>query len=242
MKTPVTCSGCHRQYEVDDRFAGKTIKCAYCEKPMSIPVVEPNAPVAAAAVDEYELGETHQNAPSTFRAARAKSGEDRADAQRRGRVKKKTVRRSPKSDRRRESAESAVSLPAILIGLAAIAVLVALVGFIVPGARKSAGVTLALPGLLLCLYGYASGAYIAFTEDDLYGWLYLLFPFYAAYYIVSRWDEMRSRLIMVGVGLTLLAIGGRFLEADRAREKSATEEAAADKGKAFRGGLADASG
>ena len=26
MKIPVTCPGCHRQYEVDDRFAGKTIE------------------------------------------------------------------------------------------------------------------------------------------------------------------------------------------------------------------------
>ena len=73
-----------------------------------------------------------------------------------------------------------------------------------PGTRKTVGVAIALPGLLLCLYGYASGVYIAFTEDDLYGWLYLLIPFYAAYYCVSRWDEMRSRLIMIVVGLILL--------------------------------------
>ena len=120
--------------------------------------------------------------------------------------------------------------PAIIISLIAVAVMLALVAVFVPGARKPVGVALALPGLLLCLYGYASGIYIAFTEDDLYGWLCLLFPFYAAYYIVSRWDEMRSRLIMVGVGLTLLAVGGRFLEADLARAKSMTPEAAAEGG------------
>ena len=229
MKTPVTCPGCQRHYEVDDRFAGKTVKCAYCEKGMFIPAAEPDAAVAEPAFGEYELSESHQSAPSTFRAARARSDEDRANGQRRGRVKKKTGRRPARRDSGRETAESAVSLTSILVGLAAIAVVVALVGYIVPGARKSAGVTLALPGLVLCLYGYASGAYIAFTEDDLYGWLYLLFPFYAAYYIVSRWDEMRSRLIMVGVGLALLTIGGQFLEADRAREKAATAEASADK-------------
>jgi hypothetical protein len=228
MKTPVTCSGCHRQYEVDERFAGKTIKCAYCEKGMFVPVFEPDAPAPAPIVDEYEVGETEASAPSTFRFSRARSGEGRVKVQKRGRLKKKTASRSMRRDGGRETAESAVSLPAILVGLAAIAVVVALVAYVVPGARKSAGVTLALPGLLLCLYGYASGAYIAFTEDDLYGWLYLLFPFYAAYYVVSRWDEMRSRLIMVGVGLALLAIGGRFLEADRAREKAATAEASAE--------------
>jgi hypothetical protein len=88
-------------------------------------------------------------------------------------------------------------------------------------------VSLALPGLALCLYGYVTAVYIAFTEDDLYGWLFLLIPFYAAYYVVSRWDEMRSRLIMFGVGMTLLTIGGQFLEMDRVREKSETPEAAA---------------
>ena len=85
---------------------------------------------------------------------------------------------------------------------------------------------LQLPGLLICLYGYATAIYIAFTEDDLHGWLCLLFPFYAAYYIVSRWDEMRSRVAMVVAGLTLLAVGGRFLESDRARAEGRTPEAA----------------
>ena len=82
----------------------------------------------------------------------------------------------------------------------------------VPGTRKLVGVAFALPGLLLFCYGYASGVYIVFTEDDLYGWLFLIFPPYAAYYVVSRWDDMRSRLIMVVAGLGLLTIGGRMLE------------------------------
>ena len=102
-----------------------------------------------------------------------------------------------------------------------------MLGYFVPGVRKWAGVSLALPGLLLFLYGYATAVYIAFTEDDFYGWLFLLLPFFAAYYVVSRWDEMRSRLIMVGIGLVLLAVGGKFLEADRAREQAAMPEAAA---------------
>jgi hypothetical protein len=79
--------------------------------------------------------------------------------------------------------------------------------------------------VLLCLYGYASGAYIAFTEDDLHGWLYLLFPFYAAYYLVSRWDEMSSRLVMVVLGLVLAGVGGRMLEGDVARAIAAKSEA-----------------
>ena len=105
--------------------------------------------------------------------------------------------------------------------------MVSLLAVFIPGIRVPLGVALALPGVLLCLYGYASGAYIAFTEDDFHGWLYLLVPFYAAYYLVSRWDDMLSRLIMVVVGLTLLGIGGRMLEAEVARAEAAKSEAAA---------------
>ena len=80
-----------------------------------------------------------------------------------------------------------------------------------------------LTGLIVFLYGYGSGAYIAFTEDGLYGWLYLIFPPYAAYYFVSRWDDMSSRLVMLIVGLAMLTGGGRLLEgirpADAGRRK-----------------------
>ena len=84
------------------------------------------------------------------------------------------------------------------------------------------GRVIALAGLILFVYGYGSGAYIAFTEDDLYGWLYLLFPPYAAYYFVSRWDEMSSRLVMLIVGLALLAGGGRLLEMERPSTRPTT--------------------
>ena len=63
-------------------------------------------------------------------------------------------------------------------------------------------------GLIIFLYGYGSGAYIAFTEDDLYGWLYLIFPPFAAYYFVSRWDEMSGRLAMLIVGLAFSPAAG----------------------------------
>ena len=85
----------------------------------------------------------------------------------------------------------------------------------------------ALTGLILFIYGYGSGAYVAFTEDDLYGWLYLMFPPYAAYYFVSRWDEMMSRFVMLIVGLALLAGGGRLLESARWAEASDKEAVAA---------------
>jgi hypothetical protein len=99
--------------------------------------------------------------------------------------------------------------------LACVAVVLAIIAIVVPGARLNVGRVIALAGLILFFYGYGSGAYIAFTEDDLYGWLYLLLPPYAAYYFASRWDEMSSRLVMLILGLALLAGGGRLLELER---------------------------
>ena len=228
MKIPVACPGCHRHYEVDDRFAGKSLKCAHCEKSMLIPAANPPAQAAPSPpLSEYELGDAHQTAPSTFRRAPARNEDDQTQSRERARPGKKTRKTANRKKRGREPAVNTDTLSTILIGLAAIAVVLALLGYFVPSVRKWAGVSLALPGLLLCLYGYATAVYIAFTEDDFYGWLFLIFPFYAAYYVVSRWDEMRSRLIMVGIGLVLLTVGANFLEADRAREQSATPEAAA---------------
>jgi hypothetical protein len=182
---------------------------------MAIPVVESAAPRPAPAHGEYQLGEPHEPSPLAFRAAPARTSGNSDWAADRERGKKKAFGRTK---RRREREEPAVSRSVILISLAALALMLTLLALFVPGTRKTVGVAVALPGLLLCVYGFVSGAYIAFTEDDLYGWLYVLFPFYAAYYFVSRWDEMRSRLVMVVVGLTLLAIGGRMLESDHVLE------------------------
>jgi hypothetical protein len=213
MTTSVACAGCHRRYQVDDRFAGKTIKCAVCGQPMAIPVVETSPAPPQAFHGEYALGDDHEKEPSILRAAPERRKGDRADGG--GREK---ARKQPKRSKRRtavgELTKGLLPLPIISVCLAAVVVVLALVAEFVPSTRWAVGVALTVPGLLLCLYGYASGVYIAFTEDDFHGWLCLLFPFYAAYYLVSRWDDMSSRLIMVVVGLVLLGIGGRLLEAE----------------------------
>ena len=211
MMIPVTCSGCSGQYEVDERYAGRTVNCGYCNQPMKIPNAERELPASMPAHGEYQLDEPLEPASSTFRAARETSSKDSEWTTDRNRAKKKSSGRSRRQPAR---AEPAVSRPVILITMAALVILLILLAAIAPSTRKIVGMAIALPGLLLCVYGYASGAYIAFTEDDLYLWLYILIPCYAAYYYVSRWDEMRSRLAMVVVGLILLSIGGQMLKAD----------------------------
>ena len=219
----VACGGCHRRYEVNERYAGKTVKCAYCGQPMPIPVAKPVgfSPASAPAHDEYQLGEPVETEPSAFQASPERRREEQAA--RSDRPRKNTRKRSKKRESERAGLGEYFSLRVMLISVGVAAVVLALLTVLMPTARKPVGVAIALPGLLLCLYGYSSAVYIAFTEDDLYGWLCLLFPFYAAYYVVSRWDDMRSRLIMVVAGLVMLAIGARMLEADRAEAESKKE-------------------
>ncbi len=184
---------------------------------------------------EYQLDEPLEPAPSTFRAARNTSRKNPESTTDRNRAKKKS---SGRSRRQAVQAEPAVSPPVILITLAEIVILLILVSAVVPSTRKIVGMAIAVPGLVLCIYGYASGAYIAFTEDDLYLWLYILIPCYAAYYFVSRWDEMRSRLAMIVVGLILLSIGGQMLKVDLVLEDAG--KAGACRGAVSpRGGLAE---
>jgi hypothetical protein len=215
MKIPVTCPHCGKRYEVDEAHAGKRGKCANCSERMTIPGDAKAASPPTSETEAYELDQPLGSAHATsFTPARGTESLDEAQPPSATRKKKK----AGSSGRKRVDAAGsrpAVSGKTALIGLACVLVVVAMIAVFAPGARMNVGRGIALAGLIVFLYGYGSGAYIAFTEDDLYGWLYLLFPPYAAYYFVSRWDEMRSRLVMLVVGLALLSGGGWLLEKDR---------------------------
>ena len=210
---PITCTRCGKRYEVDAAFAGKRGKCASCGERMTIPDNDQTA-LSQPESDAYQLDESHASEQATSFSP-VKGIDEFEDGQIRRRIKKGNSK-SP-SRQARGSARSPVALlrGASLIGVAVVVFVLVIIAVFVPGARLTIGRAIALVGLGLFFYGYGSGAYIAFTEDDLYGWLYLLFPPYAAYYYVSRWDEMNSRLIMLILGLALLAGGGRLLEMER---------------------------
>ena len=61
-------------------------------------------------------------------------------------------------------------------------VILAAVALLVPNGLLIVGCVLLVLGMLMVLAGYAAGAYGAFHEDFLYGFLYMVIPFYAAYY------------------------------------------------------------
>jgi hypothetical protein len=212
MKIPVTCASCGKRYEVDDAYAGKRGKCAACGARMTIPGEEHSA---SSEPDAYQLDAAHDSEDATFFTP-ATGSQSLEETPPRRRVKQKNSGTSGR--KRREPARSplaSLSGRVTVIGLTCVTLVLIILAVFVPDSRIYVGRAVALAGLILFVYGYGSGAYIAFTEDDLYGWLYLLFPPYAAYYFVSRWDEMSCRLVMLIVGLALLTGGGRLLEMDR---------------------------
>ena len=215
---------CGKRYEVDGSNAGKTGKCAACGERMRIPDITPAASHGTSESEAYQLEQAPDRDRSTSFSP-APGSEDLEEPRSQRRVKKESANKSPRKEA--EAAGSRLALPwqTGLIGLSCLVTVALLIAVLVPAARMNIGKGIALAGLILFVYGYGSGARIAFTEDDLYGWLYLLFPPYAAYYFVSRWDEMSSRLVMLIVGLVLLAGGGRMLESVRSADPA--EEARA---------------
>ncbi len=222
MTIPVTCEGCGKHHEVDEAHAGRRGKCTRCGRTMTVPDAASAAAPTPEATDAYQLEERPEAAPSTF--VRAPAGADSDPTATRG-----GRSRSAKPPRREDADKLALpdlsTLRRVLpIGLAIAAVVGISLVVLPPAGLMAGGMVFAIAGLILTLYGYGSGAYIAFTEDSLHGMLYLIIPLYTAYYVLSRWDEMRSRLAIVLVGLAFLAVGSKLMETGNARSEPAKAE------------------
>ena len=74
-----------------------------------------------------------------------------------------------------------------------------------------AGCILVAVGGIMVPMAYFAGAYGAFSEDSLYGLLYLLIPFYAGYYLVTRWEDLWIWITSASVGVGLVLIGTELI-------------------------------
>jgi hypothetical protein len=80
------------------------------------------------------------------------------------------------------------------------------IAFLAPHGIWLVGFILIAVGGILVPVAYVAGAYGAFSEDSLYGLLYIMIPFYVAYYLATRWEDLWVWVACatVGVGLVLL--------------------------------------
>ena len=81
------------------------------------------------------------------------------------------------------------------------------VAFLAPHGIWLVGCILLAIGSILVPVAYFAGAYGAFSEDSLYGFLYILIPLYAGYYLVTRWEDLWIWIACATVGVGLVLIG-----------------------------------
>ena len=89
--------------------------------------------------------------------------------------------------------------------------ILALIAMFAPQGLLIVGATLLIVGSLMVLAGFFAGAYGAFSEDSLYGFLYLAIPFYAGYYMVTRWDDLWRWFACATAGIVLISAGSAIL-------------------------------
>jgi predicted Zn finger-like uncharacterized protein len=199
------CPSCGASGSVDDSLAGRQVRCKHCKHRSVIP--RPGEPVE----DTYALDEPAEPAP-VVSALRESTGSAfvpsrGAEQTAPGRRRIRTSSPTPKRRASREVADGVVWGKWFLsLGVIGAIALVATALFARNGTVIS-GSVLVILGTLMVLMGYAAGAYGAFREDSLYGLLYLLIPLYAAYYIVTRWDDLWAWFACSTAGVVLVLIG-----------------------------------
>jgi hypothetical protein len=193
---------------VDASAIGKWAQCKYCEHRFTIPAPGVEEP------KEYELEEPPEKPPedppavmepfqdATFTPTRG----DEPAATAPGPPKRSPSRTKPRTTRKRASRSAWPARLAWVGG--ALAIAIAAVALFAPNGLLIAACAVIALGCVLILVGYAVGAYGAFSEDFLYGFLYLVIPLYTAYYMVTRWEDLWVwfACMTTGVGLILLGI------------------------------------
>jgi predicted Zn finger-like uncharacterized protein len=196
------CPSCGASGSVDESLVGKHVRCKHCAHRFAVPGR------GEADAGGYTLAEPTPE-PARVTATVPDPGPvfvpARGNEPRAVRTTRKPKRTAPGTSARRDESDFAWRTWLIRGGvLAATAVLAT--ALFVPRGVAIAGSAMILLGMAMVLVGYAAGAYGAFCEDFLYGFFYLVIPLYTAYYLVTRWDDLRGwfALSTAGVGLVLL--------------------------------------
>lgn len=213
MSIAFTCLHCGKLYRVDAALAGRSGRCKACGRPMTIPTYIDDGDDTIA-TEGYDLSEplpiaAESEAPSVFVPA----GLD-ADVPRRPRRRASTTPLRKERPRRDEPDDpfhvrhrrGLIATPIVFfVGLG-------LTALLAPNGTLIAACILAGLGGLLILVGYGVGLWAAWREDSLYGFAYIVFPLYTAYYILTRFDDLWPWFAAMTVGAVLVALGGTIAE------------------------------
>lgn len=219
MTIAFACPSCGATGSVEGSAAGKAARCKHCGGRFTIPEAEPPAA-------EFDLREVlpppRQETADGY--AMVESTGDSAFSPTRGAepagavsvpvpvpvpvpVSVRTGRGRSGSGGRKRRQLAIARAKWLGGGAGALALILAGIALFAPhGVILVAWVLMAL-GCAMILLGYAVGAYGAFSEDFLYGFLYIVIPFYTAYYMVTRWDDLWIWFACMTAGVGLASLG-----------------------------------
>lgn len=212
MRIAFACPSCGATGSVDGSAAGKAGRCKHCGGRFTIPEAEPAAEYDLQAVTPtprrdagigYAVVESL--AESAFTPAAGVEPAGAVPVPVPASVRTGTNRSGSGGRKRRQQAIArakwlgggAGALALVLAGIAL---------FASHGEIIVAWVLMAL-GCAMILLGFAVGAYGAFSEDFLYGFLYVVIPCYSAYYMVTRWDDLWIWFACMTGGVGLASLG-----------------------------------
>jgi hypothetical protein len=211
MTISFACPSCRKGYTVNAGLAGRTGKCAACGLAMSVPLVHADEEQDHIATEGYGLAEAMVVAPLVETQNVFSPGRNDPEFDRAPRPRSVSSR---KRRRRREDDESFLfrHRKALIVTPIVLAVVLGLTALLIPNGRLIVACVLASVGGLLVTVGYFVGLWAAWHEDSLYGFLYFFIPFYSAYYILTRWDDMWPWFVAMTVGTVLVSIAGSMVD------------------------------
>jgi hypothetical protein len=211
MKVSFACPSCGVSGSVDESFAGRQVRCNQCQYRFPIPApgsVEPDGyALDAPEPKESTFAPMSTDRPTESVFAPTLSDEPEDKFRRRSARRLTPPSRKPK---RRESGGFGWRTWLIRVGIAAVVVLF-LIAVIAPGGVVIVGRVLLIAGMGMVILGWGAGAFGAFSEDLLYGLLYVLIPLYTAYYLVTRWDDLWRWFACSTTGVGLVVVGTEIL-------------------------------
>jgi hypothetical protein len=221
MSIAFTCLSCGKLYRVDAKLAGRMGRCKACGRPMEIPSYIDDGDDTIA-TEGYDLSEPLPVAAAPEATGRSVFVPAGLEPEVPRRTRRRPVKSHPDRKRSRRDEDETpfhvrhfgllVAIPSILVAGLILTALIA------PNGTLIVACIVAVLGALLVLAGYLVGLWAAFREDSLYGFLYFFIPLYTAYYIVTRWDDLRPFFIAMTVGVGLVVIAGLIAESKLGRE------------------------
>jgi hypothetical protein len=232
MAIAFPCPSCGKRFTVADEMAGRQGSCKGCGCAMTVPF----ASVEPEVEEEEEMGIARVGyglvdvpvAPSSAGTS-PKIGATVFTAAPPDRSAQLTSYGSGSRKRSHSRSTDDASFmdrygKPLVISLGGTIFVLLMIALFVPGGRYLAAMSIGGIGTIVFLICYAVGAYVAFTEDVVYGFMFLLIPLYQAYYFVKNWDEMWPWFTGMTLAVMLTFISGWIVSES---SQTVEEEAAA---------------